>query len=247
MRRPGGRGRTGLAQDLDRGEVAVPGALLDVMGPQGGGRPALGERLGRALVRHEPQPRRARRVHRAAHERMAEAEPARHVARPHEVALDQLVERVEAVGLRDRRGGDREVELERLARDGGRLGEVARRVGQPLQLAGDRRRDGGRHALGVALGEDGRRVPGLAARELEEEERVAAALAVQAVVVAGGSSFSRPSASGAPERPERDPLHPALAQRPPRWRPPARGARARCGARRRRAPTRRAGGGADGR
>ena len=103
----------------------------------------------------------------AAHERMAEAEAARHVRRAHEIEPQQLVERVERVGLVDvgRRGG--ELGRERVAGDRRALEHAARApAGEQRELLGQR----GGHVARELAGAPER------ARELLQVERVAAAL-----------------------------------------------------------------------
>ena len=93
LRRAPGRRQPRLPQHRDGLQVAGPGGVLDVVRPRGGRRAAGRQRVGGALVRAQAGAERARPVHGAADERVAEAEAARDVRRPDEVLREQLVER----------------------------------------------------------------------------------------------------------------------------------------------------------
>ncbi|MCZ7590180.1 MAG: hypothetical protein M5U27_15245 [Gaiella sp.] len=69
---------------------------------------------------------------------MSELEPPRHVCPPDEVPRNQLVDPHPHVVLGAVRGGGREIELERVAEDGGRLRQRARRRRKLFQLRRDR-------------------------------------------------------------------------------------------------------------
>ncbi len=145
----------------------------------GGGRSALLERGGGAGVGGEPPAAARRRVDGAAHERMTEDEAPRDLGRSHEVARQQLVERVEAGARLQLRDRGRHVRLERLSGDGGPVEQRARRLRQRLELFAERCGHGGRHAaetllVRVAAQRHGQRA--LLARPLQllEVERVAA-------------------------------------------------------------------------
>ena len=84
-----------LAQHGHRLQVAAPGRLLDVMGALGGRCAAPGERVGRRTVSRQPPAALRALVHGAPDERVPEREAARHLGRPHELTLEQVVERVE--------------------------------------------------------------------------------------------------------------------------------------------------------
>ena len=106
----GARGRTrsrrlsGLSQQLDRSLVALTRGAFDVVSDRrDAGDPRACERVGTALVRTEPPAAGHRLVHRAADERMAEAEPPRNVRLADEIQPQQLVERVDRCRRRRRR------------------------------------------------------------------------------------------------------------------------------------------------
>ncbi len=130
---------------------------LDVVG-QDARRGALRAQCGDgASVGGEPPAGSRGVVHRAPHERVAEREAARVLGRTDEVGGDQCVERRQRViELRD---GGGQVDLERLARD-------RRTVQQPPRVRVERA-ELARERLGHAVA---------AARELQQEERVAGAL-----------------------------------------------------------------------
>ena len=94
-----GRRLARLAQHRDGGGVAVTAGVLDVVGARRGRGAARGERGGAALVGAEAPAAGRGLVDRAAHERVPEAEAARHVRGADEVAAQQLVERVHRRGL----------------------------------------------------------------------------------------------------------------------------------------------------
>ena len=141
-------------------------------------RAASLERLRAAPMSRDPAPDRGRLVYRAPHQRMAEAEPARHAGRANQVAIDQLVERVQRVRLRHVGRGSRQVELERVARHRRALGQAAPGARQALELLDRRRGDG----VGNLAPVDGRAIsrvrphPG----QLEQVERIAATRVIEA-------------------------------------------------------------------
>ena len=113
---------------------------------------------------------------------MTEAEPARHLGCPHEVAREQLVEGRHGSLFFHRRRRRGQLGLERVARHGGAIQEVARGWGQEAELLGERHDHRGRHLhSGEALRRGGTRARRLlrGAGELLQEERVAAALGVE--------------------------------------------------------------------
>ena len=165
----------------------MAGGVLDVVRARGRRRAALGE-LARAALMRAQQPAAGRAlVDRPAHERVAEAEAARHVGGPDEAEREQLVDRLHRRRLVDARGGGGELGLERVARDRRALA-AAVRVGRREQRellrssaaatarghadAASRRRAGRRCRLAGPAGGPG---------ELLEVERVAAALLVERV------------------------------------------------------------------
>ena len=149
------------------------------------------------------------------HERVPEAEAARHVGRAHEVAAQQLVERVIAAGSAHAGRGRSELGLERVARDRGAPQHAAGAVGQQRRAPrpGRRRPPAGprrpparrRRAPRPGRSRDPR------ARELLEVERVAARLLVERV----GRAFVDVGAEQlvGPRRAERAELEPRRAAR----------------------------------
>ena len=136
--------RDGLLVARARGVLDVVRAL--------GRRGASGGQRGRGPgVRRELPAARRRLEDRAAHERVAEDEAPRHRGRAHEIERQEPVERREPLGrgqLRDRR---REAGLERLAGDGGGIQQRALLPRQGCELPGERRRDGGRDPVALAV------------------------------------------------------------------------------------------------
>ena len=153
------RRRPGLGEHGDRRQVPVARRELDVVRPRRRRRAALGEDLRAALVRAE-QPAAGRAlVHRAAHERVAEAEAPRDVGRAHEAEVEQLVERLHRRGVvRAGRGGG-EVGLERVAGDGRAAQHPAGVGGQEPELLGQRGDHRGGHADGLQRRSGVRRPP----------------------------------------------------------------------------------------
>ena len=123
--RGGGRARcrraAGVAQDPHGLRVAARGGVLDVVRALDGGRAAGGERVGGAAVRGEPPAALRPLVDRAPHELVAEGEPPRDLGGLDELAVEQLVERVERRRLGHLGYLGHEVGLEALARHGRRL------------------------------------------------------------------------------------------------------------------------------
>ena len=184
----------GRDQQGDRLLVPGRGALLDVPRAIGRGRAQAPERRGGARVRRDAPARARGLIDRPADERVPEGEPARHVGRADEVALQQVVERVEGGLGVELRHGPCEIGLERLARDRRGVDQPPRFGGQRRQLlderGGDRGRDpaavrgagvregGGPGAHAAARGRTGCRRccgtaprPGRAARGLPEQRR----------------------------------------------------------------------------
>ena len=182
--------------------------------PRGGRRSAGRQRVRGALVRPQAHPGRAGPVHGVTDQRVAEPEAARDLRGPDQVLRDQLVERRQRLGLGHRRGRDREVELERVPRDGRGLREAAGRRGQRVELAEDRRGDRLGHTGAVGL----RRRPVLAlgqAGELQQVERVAAAGLVEALGPAGRRPADQAARVRGRERAEREVQDGVAADRGP--------------------------------
>ena len=92
--------------------------------------PSRQERLGRSLVGSDSPAARCRLVHRATHDRMAEAEPSRHVGRADDVAREQLVDGLHRLLLADVGGRCRHLGLEGIARRPTRPRARAGRAGE---------------------------------------------------------------------------------------------------------------------
>ena len=174
--------------------------LLDVVGALGRVGAARRQRLGRPRVGGEPPAAAHRLVHRAAHERVAEDEAARHLGGPDQIEVEQVVERRRAPPPPPARRSRRRGRARTARPPRRRASRNARgRSRQRLELAGDRARHRRRHA-GAR-----RPPPSRAARrasrraraaELLEVERVAAAVAVDR-----GDAPRRPrSSSSRPRR-----------------------------------------------
>jgi hypothetical protein len=178
-----GRGRrrlelsSGGVEQVDRARVSGPRRVLDVVGEPHRPGPATPERVCGPRMRAQPPAARGGHVDGVAHHRMAEREPARSTARPHQRVCEQLVERAQRgrVGQLGHRGG--QVGVERVTGDGRGfehgpgLGRQVSELGG--QRGGDRRGD---RAVGHDVAAAGRRLA--RAGELLEVERVAARLAV---------------------------------------------------------------------
>ena len=166
------RGGARLGEQGDRGVVALARVLGDVVGPRGRAGATPLERRGHALVGRQPPGGRRGVVHRAAHQRVAEGEPAAVARGAHHVGLDEPVERGHRLVRVQRGRGGREPGIEGIAGDGGALDQRARVRGQHVDLEPHRGHQRGREpAVGHARG----------AGQLLEEERVAAGLADHAV------------------------------------------------------------------
>ena len=107
------------------------------------GRSAAGLQRGRcALVGGDPPACARRLVHRAPHDRMAEAEAPRRLGGTDEVARQERVERLERLPLGDIGRHRRQIGLEWVADDGGSLEHASCGLGQRVDLVLDRRGDG---------------------------------------------------------------------------------------------------------
>ena len=132
-------------------------------------------------------------------------EPPGHLRGPNEVVGDQLVERHQRVRIGHFGGRQREVELERVAGDGGPLGQTPRQLGERVELADDRGHDRVGHA--VAAGSGARDVAiARHAGELEEVEGVATARLIEALAFGGAGHVDQGPRVGGRERGERDPM-----------------------------------------
>ena len=154
-------------------------------------RAALAQGLRAALVRAEPPAAGRRLVHGAAHERMAEAEAARHVGRAHEVEPQQLVERGDRRCVGHAGRGRRELGVERVAGDRRALEHEARRratsrASSSASAAATRCGTWSPPSDGPGRARPARLRAVARARELLEVEGVAAALLVERVAAAAG-------------------------------------------------------------
>ena len=160
LKRAGGR-----RQQLDRIVVAGARRLFDVPGSLHRAGAAARERARRAAVRSEPLPVSDRAVDGVPHHRVTERELAGCARRPHHRARKQLVKRVQGLLVGELRDLGREPQLERISGHGGRVEQPASGGRERAQLALERGCDG---ALSAHV----------CARELLQEEGIAAALSV---------------------------------------------------------------------
>ncbi len=180
-----------------------------------GQRASEGERVGAALVRAEPPAAGHRLVHRAADERVPEAEAPGNVCLTDEIQAQQLVDRVDRRRLGGSGGRGGQLGIEGLSRDGSALEDEARLLGEQSELLGERGSDRSRD---VDAGErklvGRRRRVGMVGRprELLEVERIAPAVLVEAGRVRLVAD-ELPGLLGA-ERPKLDALDRADAVRP---------------------------------
>ena len=139
--------------------------------------PAAFERPRCAAVCAEARAACDRAIDRVPHDRVAECELARRGGGPHQRAGEQLIQRVQARFLGKLRDLGGQPELEWIAGHGGRVEQAARLGREGRQLALER----GRHHARDLPVPGGARADARArsgARELLEEERIAAALRV---------------------------------------------------------------------
>ena len=188
--RPGAR----LRQHGHRGQVPGTRGELHVMGARQRPRAAVGQDRRAALVGAEQPAAGDALVDRAADERVAEAKAPRNVGAADEAELEQLVERRHRVVDPGGRGG--EVDLERVARDGGAAEHLTGVVGQRAQLLGERGDHRGWDAHGLQRGPRERRAGALGAGELLEVERVAAGLLVELVGALASHAIAEQLARG---------------------------------------------------
>ena len=154
-----------------------------MVGDRRGQRASEGESVGAALVRAEPPAAGHRLVHRAADERVPEAEAPGNVRLTDEIQAQQLVDRVDRCRLGGSGGRGGQLGIEGLSRDGGALEDEACLLGEQSELLGERGSDRSRD---VDAGE--RRLVGRRRRvgtvgrprELLEVEGIAAAVLVEA-------------------------------------------------------------------
>ena len=107
-------------------------------------RASKGERVGAALVRAEPPAAGHCFVHRAADERMPEAEAPGNIGLADEIQAQQLVDRVDRCGLAGSGGRGGQLGIEGVSRDGGALEDEACRPGEQRELLRERGGDRGR-------------------------------------------------------------------------------------------------------
>ena len=186
-----------------------------MVGPLRGVGAAGRERVSRPCVSGKAPAAPHRLIHRAAHERVAEDELARHVGRAHEVEDQQVVEGREPGLLAQPGDRRRKTGLERLARHRRPVQQRARLGRQRLELTGDRARNRRGHpGLAGAVAEHRGQVGALAGpAELLEVERVAAAVAVDRRDVAGVHSLQQPAGLRLAEVAELEPVNPLTGQR----------------------------------
>jgi len=150
------------------------------MGARPGPRAAGLQRGSGAAVGRDPKARARRLIDRVAHQRMAEAKPARHRCRSHQITLDQLVERDQRVLLAEPGGGRGEIKLEGIARHRRSAQKLGRRRRKRLELALKRQRHRTGHlATGQLRARRARRGALRGACQLLEVERNPAALMVK--------------------------------------------------------------------
>ena len=167
-----------------------------MVGDRGDHRAAEGESLGAAFVRAEPPASGHCFVHRAADERVPEAEAPGNIGLADEIQSQQFVDRVDRCRLGGSGGRCRQLGIEGVSRDGGALEDEACRFGEQRELLGKR---GGDRSWDVNASERTlarrRRVGAVGRpRELFEVEGIAAAVLVEA----GAHPPRRRSARGPP-------------------------------------------------
>jgi hypothetical protein len=125
--------------------VADAGAALDVMRARRQRIRSLRQRRGGTRVCAQP-PRLGRRlVDRVADDRMAEAVALRHAGGAQDVAGEQLVECSERLFAGQIGSGGRDLEVHRIADDGGAPGELAGSFGERVDLVRESDAHAGRH------------------------------------------------------------------------------------------------------
>ncbi len=168
-------------QQFDRALVTAHRGALDVPGTPRRWSAAFGKRLAGAGMRPDSPGRAAAVVHRPPDDRVTEAQPARQRRRLHQVECGRLVQRAERDALRDLGDGCRDGRVEGVADHRGgaqHQAGVLRQVRELLLLDGHADAQG--HAApGLAVVRP--RSGALRVRELLEVERVAAAVAVDAL------------------------------------------------------------------
>ncbi len=148
-------------------------------------RAAAGERLGTSLVRADAPAARRGVVDRSAHEWVPEAEAARNIGGPDEIASQQLIERLDCGHLGHPRRGRDQLWLERITRNRSSFQHSTSPVGQQRELLGQR---GGHRPRNLDAHQrevgDRRSGHGCAIQrpdQLLEVERIAAGLLVELV------------------------------------------------------------------
>jgi hypothetical protein len=144
------------------------------------------QRRGCPFVTDQARARRTRGVDRLANQRMAKAKTTRHVAGSQQLARDQIVKRRQRVCASHHRCRDREIELERISDHGRGLCKLTNASTQPIKLGSDRRPHCTRNlSLTRPLCSRGPRHQARGgARELQQIERVTAALPIKPLQVA---------------------------------------------------------------
>ena len=145
-----GRRLSRVSQERDRSLVALACGAFDVVGDRRGQRASEGESVGAALVRAEPPAAGHRLVHRAADERMPEAEAPGNVRLTDEIQAQQLVDRVDRCRLGGSGGRGGQLGIEGLSRDGSALEDEACLLGEQSELLGER---GGDRSRDIDAGE----------------------------------------------------------------------------------------------
>jgi len=189
----GGTRRARLGEHRDRLRVADGGGALDVRRSCRRCRAAPRQQRGDARVRTGAPAAGGKLVDRRADDRMAEGVLAGRVGRVDELEAQKLVDQLKRVGVADIGGAGRQQALKRIAGHRRPLQEDARRRRQRRQLARERRS----HRLGDGIAEPRSDVGERdAARELRQEERVAAALSVEQVALRAGNAVCDHRAGG---------------------------------------------------
>ena len=177
-------------------------------------RLARGELGGEAGVDLDARRRARRLVDRRPHDRVAEAQPQRHLGGADQVAGDELVDAGGRVGVVDARRGGEQVAVERLADDGGRADEVGLLARQRGELRGEGGGDRARQAPARRALPHRRRAAGRLAKQLVQVEGVAAAGGEQSVDAIGvDPPADHPQGGLARQRAELDAGHRPVAAR----------------------------------
>ena len=156
-------------------------------------------------------------VDRAPHEGMTEDESPRHLGRPDEVSVEQIVEGGQGLGLAQLTYRGREVQLEGLTGHGRRVQQCARWIGEGLELPRDGSGYGRGHPGGIRIRvERGReRLVVADAAELLEVERIAAPVPVDRGDGLGLHPVEQQGRFRFAQLSELEPVHPRVGQRRP--------------------------------